>query len=70
MPICVFIAQSGLVNFPNLRSFSEIRLLQKVMGHMFLVGFRGVLGFFEACANFGAEICIFSAQKGDWRSAI
>ena len=35
------VPEIGAVNFPNLRSISEIRLLHKVMGH-FLVGFRGV----------------------------
>ncbi len=37
----VFSAQHGLVNFPNLRIFSDIRLLHKVMEHLFLVVFRG-----------------------------
>jgi hypothetical protein len=37
----VFSAQNGLVNFPNLRIFSDIRLLHKVMEHLFLVVFRG-----------------------------
>ena len=65
------------MNSPNLRIFSEIRLLHKVMGILFWFDSRGFVdakhyskGLFGACANFGAEIRIFIAQKGLWGPAI
>jgi hypothetical protein len=70
MPICVFIAQNGLVNFPSLRIFSEIRLLQKVICFWLdSEGFWASLRHVQILAQKFAFL-VHKKETGEWRSAI